>query len=90
MRLVWLNMALEDRLRIMNIIAESNPGAAITLDTEFRDKARQAAQQPNLYKQGRYPGTREVVVRPNYVMVYRCAGEKLEIIRILHAWQQWP
>ncbi|EPJ8754555.1 type II toxin-antitoxin system RelE/ParE family toxin [Pseudomonas putida] len=39
---------------------------------------------------GRYPGTREIVVRPNYVMIYRVVDNRVEIIRILHARQQWP
>ena len=34
--------------------------------------------------------TREIVVRPNYVMVYRVAGDVVEVLRVLHAAQQWP
>ena len=90
MRLVWRQMALEDRMRIMDHIAQDNPEAAKQLDESFRDKARRAAQNPVLYKAGRYPGTREIVVRPNYVMIYRVAGESVEIIRVLNARQQWP
>lgn len=90
MRLVWRDMALKDRLRIMERVAADNPEAAILLDESFRDKARRAAQTPRLYKLGRYPSTREIVVRPNYVMVYRILDERVEIIRILHARQQWP
>ena len=43
-----------------------------------------------MYKPGRYPGTREIIIHPNYVMVYRITREAVEIIRILHARQQWP
>lgn len=90
MRLVWRQMALMDRMCIMDHIAQDNAAAAIELDETFRDKARRAAQNPALYKAGRYPGTREIVVRPNYVMVYRVVDNRLEIIRVLHARQQWP
>ncbi|WP_258035907.1 type II toxin-antitoxin system RelE/ParE family toxin [Pseudomonas putida] len=45
---------------------------------------------PTLYKSGRSPGTREIVVRSNYVMIYRVMDDRIEIIRILHARQQWP
>ncbi|WP_409521690.1 type II toxin-antitoxin system RelE/ParE family toxin [Pseudomonas sp.] len=31
-----------------------------------------------------------MVVRPNYVLVYRVMDDCIEIIRILHARQQWP
>lgn len=42
------------------------------------------------YKTGRVPGTREIVVLPNYLMVYRINGDALTILRVLHARQQWP
>jgi plasmid stabilization system protein ParE len=35
-------------------------------------------------------GTRELVVRPNYVMVYRVLPDAVEFLRVLHATQQWP
>ncbi|MFZ5938006.1 type II toxin-antitoxin system RelE/ParE family toxin [Pseudomonas sp. HS6-2] len=31
-----------------------------------------------------------MVVRSNYVMIYRVMDDRIEIIRILHARQQWP
>jgi toxin ParE1/3/4 len=34
-------------------------------------------------------GTREIDVRPNYVMVYRVTGDLVEILRVLHAAQEW-
>lgn len=74
----------------MDLLAEANPDAAASLDRAFGEKARYAADRPALYKQGRYPGTREIVIRRNYVMVYRVGSQVVEIIRILHARQQWP
>lgn len=35
-------------------------------------------------------GTREILVRPNYVMIYRITGDVVEVLRVLHATQQWP
>ena len=35
-------------------------------------------------------GTREIVVRPNYVMVYAIKGDTIAILRVLHTAQQWP
>lgn len=85
-------MALEDREAIMDFIAKDNPAAAIELDDEFETKAELAAQRPQLYRAGRVRGTREIVVRPNYVMVYRIEdeGSTLAVLRVLHATQQWP
>lgn len=65
MRLVWRPMTLADRETIMDYIAQDNPAAAIELDDEFEAKAEQARQRPTLYKTGRVPGTREIVVRAN-------------------------
>ena len=83
-------MALADRDDIMVYIAQDNPAAAIDLDLEFDAKAENARLRPKLYKAGRVKGTREVVVRPNYVMVYRVNGDVVEVLRVLHAAQQWP
>ena len=83
-------MALTDRDAIMVYVAQDNPIAAIELDIEFESKAENARLRPTLYKPGRMKGTREIVVRPNYVMVYRVIGDVVEVLRVLHAAQQWP
>ena len=89
-RLTWRPMALADRDTIMGYIAQDNPTAAIDLDLEFEAKAENARLRPKLYKAGRVKGTREIVVRPNYVMIYRITGDVVEVLRVLHAAQQWP
>lgn len=35
-------------------------------------------------------GTREMVVHPNYVVVYQESKTEVVILRVLHARQQWP
>ena len=83
---------MADREAIMDYIAADNPLAAVELDDDFEDKAEMARQRPTLYRPGRVPGTREIVVRPTYVMVYRIEddGETVAVLRVLHAAQQWP
>lgn len=86
-------MALADRDTIMDFIAKDNPTAAIELDNDFEAKAEQARLQPTLYRTSRrMKGARELVVRPNYVMVYRIEdeGATVAILRVLHAAQKWP
>ncbi len=90
MKLVWRPHAVADRARIMEYIAQDNPGAALELDLEFEAKAEQLPLHPKLYRPGRVKGTREIVVRPNYIMVYAIEGDTLTILRVLHAAQQWP
>jgi addiction module RelE/StbE family toxin len=83
-------MALTDREAIMRFIAQDNVNAAIELDMQFEEKAEIARQRPTLYKSGRLEGTRELVVRPNYVMVYRVLADAVETLRVLHSRQKWP
>lgn len=83
-------MALADRDAIMEHIARDSPTAAIELDLEFEAKAEIARKRPMLYKPGRVKGTREIVVRPTYVVVYRATPGAIEVLRVLHAAQQWP
>ena len=92
MKVAWRPMAIADRDQIFEYIARDNPVAAIELDEQFEAHADNAALHPKIYKQGRVRGTREIVVRPNYIMVYRIAEESntLDVLRVLHAAQQWP
>lgn len=74
----------------MTFIAQDKVTAAIELDLQFEEKAEIARQQPTLYRAGRVKGTRELVVRPSYVMVFRVLPDAVEILRVLNTAQQWP
>mgnify|MGYP001012712137 CR=1 FL=1 len=74
MRLVWRPMAMADRDRIFDYIAKDNPAAALALDEAFEAQADNAARSPKLYKPGRVPGTREIVVRPNYILIHQVSS----------------
>jgi len=76
-------MALADRDAVMIYIAQDKPTAAIDLDLEFGAKAENAKLRPKPYKAGRVKSTREIVVRPNYIMVYRITGDVVEVLRVL-------
>lgn len=89
-RLVWRPMAVEDRAAIMDYIAQDTPSAALELDEEIEAKTDALVSHPKLYKPGRVKGTREMVIRPNYVVVYREMPTEVTILRVLHAAQQWP
>jgi len=43
-----------------------------------------------LYRPGLVAGTREIVVHPNYVVIYRVTISAIEIINVLHSRQQYP
>ncbi|HEV7777589.1 MAG TPA: type II toxin-antitoxin system RelE/ParE family toxin [Luteibacter sp.] len=90
MLLAWMPKAMTDREAIMAYIARDNPAAAMALDDEFEARAERARLHPTIYKQGRVRGTREIVVRPNYVMIYRIGDDAVIILRVLHTALSWP
>jgi addiction module RelE/StbE family toxin len=90
LKLTWKPLALYDREQIMDYIAQDNPNAALALDTLFEERADKLPERHQLYRIGRMPGTREMVVHPNYILVYRVEKDMIEVLRVLHAAQQWP
>ncbi|KVE34481.1 type II toxin-antitoxin system RelE/ParE family toxin [Burkholderia sp. TSV86] len=88
----WNPQASEDRDRIFDYIAADNPGAALELDDRIGELTSALPEHPELYKPGRVRGTREMVLTPNHVLVYRVerpAGV-IEIVRIIGARQDYP
>lgn len=81
---------MADRERIMDYIAKDNPAAAVKLDELIQQKAEQLGSQPTLYRIGRKPGTREMVVHPNYLVIYRIHKGCVEILRVKHAARKKP
>lgn len=88
--LEWRPQARADLLAIVTYIAEDNPDAAQALVDEIEAKAGTLPAHPKLFRPGRMKGTREMVVRPNYVLVYQESSKAVTILRVLHAAQKWP
>ncbi|MHA6829171.1 type II toxin-antitoxin system RelE/ParE family toxin [Ralstonia pseudosolanacearum] len=86
----WNPLAREDRAAIMDYIGHDNPVAALELDELIEQRAEALPANPKVYRPGRVRGTREAVVTENYLIVYRVMDERVEILRVLHARQQWP
>lgn len=88
----WRPKASEDRNRIFDYIAQDNPSAALELDDRIEQQTDALPERPELYKSGRVRGTREMVLTPNYVLVYRIKRQAgvIEIVRIIGARQRYP
>ncbi|AKP91659.1 type II toxin-antitoxin system RelE/ParE family toxin [Achromobacter ruhlandii] len=86
----WSSVARADLLAIVDYISDDNPDAAQRLKDDIETKAAQLPAHPGLYRPGRIAGTREMVVRANYIIVYAADALAVRILRILHAAQQWP
>ncbi|MDD2811159.1 type II toxin-antitoxin system RelE/ParE family toxin [Rhodoferax sp.] len=90
-RLEWRPQASADLLEIVAYIADDNPDAAQALKDEIEDKAAKLPDHPKLYKPSpRVKGMRELVVRSNYVLLYRETPALVEVVNVLHARKQWP
>ena len=90
LRLEWKATAVADLLAIVDYISDDNPDAAQALKDEIEAKVSRLREQPRLYRVGRVEGTREMVVRSNYIVVYAEDTDTVTILRVLHAAQQWP
>jgi addiction module RelE/StbE family toxin len=90
MQLVWTPESVEDREAIYAFIELDNPRAALALDTLISEKAERLLEQPGLGRPGRVPGTRELVLHPNYLLIYHQVEDRLRILRLLNAARQWP
>lgn len=88
--LEWKATAIADLFTILDYISDDNPDAAQSLKDEIEQKTSRLTEHPQMYRAGRVEGTREMVVRPNYIVVYAENPEVVTILRILHAAQQWP
>lgn len=85
----WRPEAEDDLLRITGYIADRNPAAADRLGIAIRHTADRLPDHPLVHRPGRVPGTREAIVHPNYILVYR-VGEAIKVLAVLHARQQYP
>ena len=90
MRVRWRPVAEADRDGIVDYIAQDNLVAAIEFGDAIDRRVAELPEHPKLYRVGRVRGTRELVVHPNYVVVYRIARGEIEILRVLHSARQWP
>ena len=86
----WKATAVADLLAIVGHISEDNPDAAQALKDEVESKVSRLTEHPRLYCVGRVDGTREMVVRANYIVIYAEDAGDVTILRVLHAARQWP
>lgn len=86
----WRPAAQADLRAIIDHISDDNAAAVLALQDEIEAKVARLPESPRLYRSGRVEGTREMVVRPNYLVVYAETPEAVTILRVLHAAQMWP
>ena len=91
MMLRWTRPALRDLSDIHAYIAEHDPAAALVVAQAIRAVAERLTVHPMLGHAGRVKGTRELAIsRYPYVIAYRVAREKVEILAVRHMARRWP
>ncbi len=90
LKLIWRAKGLSDLETILSFIAERNVEAAEDLLEAIEVCTERLPEHPFLYRVGRIDGTREAVVHPNYIVIYRVGLESIEIVNIVYARQQYP
>jgi addiction module RelE/StbE family toxin len=88
--LVWRERARRDVTAAIEYIAAHNTAAADHMESVINAFAERLTEHPYMCRSGRIPGTREGVVHPNYILVYRITADAIEIVRVIHAHQQFP
>ena len=86
----WSEEATTDLVEIIDYIEQRNALAAQSLHAAIVQSAENLPLMPYLFRPGRVAGTREIVVHPNYIVVYLVASDTIDILRILHSRQQYP
>lgn len=91
MRIRWLRKALRNLDDMATWIAEDDPAAARRMVSEVRQAVSLLADQPEMGRSGRVPGTRELLL-PRYSLLvpYRVVGAELQVLRVFHTRQAPP
>jgi len=87
---LWRASARDQLASIIRFIANESPPAARRLRKLIEESVLPAAEHPYLYRPGRIPGTREIVAHPNYIVVYQVTADRIEVVTVLHARQEYP
>ena len=90
LKLIWRASALDELDQIVSYVGGFNIDAADRLQALAEACAERLTDHPYLHRPGRLPGTREAVIHPNYILVYRVTAEAVEVVNLLHTRRQYP
>ena len=87
----WTTPASKDLVQIARYIRRDKPNAARQVARTIFDAGNALETFPNRGREGRIPGTREIIF-PGwpYILVYQVTSKSVDILRIYHGAQDWP
>ena len=75
---------------VHDYIERDNPDAAMALLLHIDDQINHLADPNFPRRKGRKPGTLELVVNPNYVVVLQQTNATVTVLNLLHVARQYP
>jgi toxin ParE1/3/4 len=91
MQLRWTMAAADDLEEIAEYLFEKSPRNAPDLIRKIYEAPSNLRSYPNLGREGKKEGTRELVLTPlPYIIVYQIVGDATYVLRILHGAREWP
>jgi len=86
----WRALVRDNLASIIRFIANNSSLAARRMRLLIEASVLPATEHPYLYRSGRVPGTREIIAHPNYIVAYKVMAERIEVVSVLHARQEYP
>lgn len=81
---------MQDVEDVVLFIAEDNISAADALERRIHQQVDKLADPNFPRRKGRKPGTLELVVHPNYVVVLQQTDSTVTVLNLLHVARQYP
>ena len=89
MRVRWTTTADGDLARIVEYIRKDNPAAAKRMAQRIYQGIATLRSFPHSGRIGLAENTRELIFAP-YIAVYEVIDDRVQVLRIRHAAQDWP
>ena len=87
----WTPIAIAHLHATYEYVAQENPPAADALIERILSAVEQIAQYPQLGRNGRVKGTRELIIAGTpYVVAYRLRRSQIDVLAALHGARKWP
>jgi addiction module RelE/StbE family toxin len=89
MTIRWTDRAIRDLESVHEFVSEHRPGMAPAVVDQIASAIDSLTRHPEMGRQGRVTGTRELVVAP-FVVAYKLRRGAVEVLAIVHGARRWP
>jgi len=87
----WTRLAVDDLNQAHEYISADRPLAARSIMERIESAVKALRAHPEIGRRGRVAGTRELVVsRTPFIIAYRVAKQRVEILAVIHGARRWP